>query len=121
MPHRKNHSPDSVKRTGTYSKVFKWQLAKPGDPMPVSVEVVGSFNSWKPVAMPYDRISKIWQLTLHGLPGNCTHHYMLLVNGQPANDRFCDGLAKPETEEEMRFQLQTLRGPRVFMLFSQTK
>ena len=110
-----------AKRPAFFSKVFRWQPAKPGDPKPASVEVAGTFNEWKPAALVPDHATNCWQLTLHNLPGNRTHHYMLLVDGQPASDRHCDGLAVPETEAEKQFQLQTARGPRVFMLFSETK
>jgi hypothetical protein len=46
---------------------------------------------------------------------------MLLVNGKPAKDSNSDGFAIPHTAEEKQFALETPRGPRVFMLFSQTK
>ena len=126
MSHHHSHSHSSVKHgagkpSPTFSKVFRWHPAKPGDPLPASVEVVGSFTEWKPVALVHDRASRAWHLTLHHLPGNRTHNYMLLVDGQPANDRHCDGLSVPHTVEEKQYQLMTPRGPRVFMLFSQTK
>ena len=89
--------------------------------MPVRVEVAGSFNGWQRVALKRDRVSGVWQVTLHDIPGNRTHNYMLLVNGRPVNDKLADGLAVPHTEEEKQHQLETPRGPRVFMLASQTK
>jgi hypothetical protein len=46
---------------------------------------------------------------------------MLLVNGEPAYDKTCDGLAVPHGPEEERYQFMTDKGPRVFMLFAQTK
>jgi len=46
---------------------------------------------------------------------------MLLVNGQPANDKGCDGYALPQGDHEERYAIQTARGPRLFMLFAQTK
>jgi hypothetical protein len=46
---------------------------------------------------------------------------MLLVNGEPAQDKNCDGLATPQDPDEQRYQLMTARGPRVFLLFAQTK
>jgi hypothetical protein len=46
---------------------------------------------------------------------------MLLVNGRPVKDQHSDGLAIPHTAEEKQYQLDTPRGPRVFMLASQTK
>jgi hypothetical protein len=60
-------------------------------------------------------------VTLHDVPCNRTHHYMLLVDGQPVRDEHCDGLAIPRTSQEAQYQLTTPRGPRVLMLFAQTK
>lgn len=111
----------AVKRTQVYSKVFRWHLDPPGSPMPVKVEIVGSFTGWQKVPMKYDRTSAVWQVTLENIPGNCTHNYMLLVNGRPTKDKNSDGLAMPHTDEEKQYALDTPRGPRVFMLFSQTK
>ena len=110
-----------AKRAATFSKIFRWQTEVTGGPQPVSVAVVGSFNNWQKTPLKYDRTNGVWQLTLHDIPGNCTHNYMLLVNGKPANDKNSDGLAIPHTAEEKQFALTTPRGPRVFMLFSQTK
>ncbi len=112
---------DAGKRALTFSKVFRWQPESPGGPMPVRVEVAGTFSSWQRVALKRDRVTGVWQLTLHDIPGNRTHNYMLLVNGRPVNDKFADGLAVPHTDEEKLHQLETPRGPRVFMLASQTK
>ena len=89
--------------------------------MPVRVELVGSFTNWQPVALKRDRVSGIWQVTLHDIPGNRTHSYMLLVNRRPVKDKHADGLAAPHIPEEEQYQLMTPRGPRVFMLYSQTK
>lgn len=89
--------------------------------MPVRVELVGSFNDWKPVPLKRDRASGVWQVALDDIPGNRTHTYMLLVNGRPVKDKHSDGLAIPHTEEEKKHQLDTPRGPRVFMLASHTK
>ncbi len=89
--------------------------------MPVRVEVAGTFNHWQRVALKRDKLSGVWQLTLADIPGNRTHNYMILVNGRPVPDKFADGLALPQTEEEKQHQLETPRGPRVFMLASQTK
>ena len=112
---------DAGKRPVTFSKIFRWQLDPPGGPMPVRVEVAGTFNGWQRAALKRDRVSGVWQLTLADIPGNRTHNYMLLVNGKPAHDKNADGLAVPHTAEEKQHQLETPRGPRVFMLFSQTK
>lgn len=89
--------------------------------MPVRVEVVGSFTDWQPVALKRNRVSGVWEVTLHDIPGNRTHSYMLLVNRKPVSDKHADGLAVPHTPEEHKYQLATPRGPRVFMLYSQTK
>lgn len=105
----------------TFSKVFRWQPPHPHASAPDSVEVVGSFTDWRETALTRDAITNTWQLTLHGIPGNRTHRYMLLVNGEPAQDKSADGLAVPESFDEQRFQLMTPRGPRVFLLFAQTK
>jgi len=118
--HQPPAKPEMGKRSGTFSKVFRWQTDKPG-PQPVAVAVVGTFNGWQPVPLKFDRMQGVWQLTLHDIPGNTTHHYMLLANGKPANDKNADGLAVPHTEAEKPFAITTPRGPRVFMFFSQTK
>ena len=62
-----------------------------------------------------------WQIMLHHIPGNCTHHYMLLVDGQPTSHKHCvTGWPwQSESEAEKQFALLTPRGPRVFMLFQQ--
>ena len=110
-----------VKRTPTFTKNFRWQPENPGGPMPVRVELVGTFTEWKPVALKRDRVSGVWQLALHNIPGNRTHSYMLLVNRRPVADKYADGMAVPHTEEEKHYALETPRGPRMFMLYSQTK
>lgn len=105
----------------TFSKTFRWQPTNPQASLPNSVEVVGSFTAWRAAALVHDKVTNTWQLTLHGIPGNSTHRYMLLVNGEPAQDRNADGLAVPKGFDEQQFQLMTPRGPRVFLLFAQTK
>ena len=105
----------------TFSKVFRWQPSDLSAPMPATVELVGSFTSWQVEAMKRDAVTNTWQLTLHRIPGNRTHRYMLLVNGAPAQDKNCDGLATAEGFEEQQYQLMTARGPRIFLLFAQTK
>jgi hypothetical protein len=111
----------STKRPSKFTKVFRWEPDPPGGPMPVRVEVVGSFNGWQPVALKRDRASGVWQIAIQDVPGNRTHNYMLLVNGRSVHDKHADGLAVPHTPEEQKYQLMTARGPRVFMLYSQTK
>jgi len=110
----------TAKRPQFFSKIFRWQQETPG-PLPVRVEIVGSLTAWQKTPLKYDRTNGIWQLTLENIPGNCTHNYMLLVNGRPTPDKNCDGMAVPRTDEEKQYQLETPRGPRVLMLFSQTK
>jgi len=105
----------------TSSKIFRWQPSDPQAPTPTSVELAGSFTDWRVVALTRDAVTNTSQVTLHGIPGNRTHHYMLLVNGEPAQDKNCDGLAVPEDFEEQQYQLMTAGGPRVFLLFAQTK
>ena len=109
------------KRPVTFTKIFRWQMDPPGGPMPVRVEVAGTFNGWQRVALKRDRTSGVWQATVHDIPGNRTHNYMLLVNNRPVPDKNSDGLAVPHTAEEQQHALTTPRGPRVFMLFSHTK
>ena len=123
MTHKTHHPHVTAapKRGTHFSKAFRWHPAKPGDPKPASVAIAGTFTEWKPVALHHDHATNHWQLTLHHIPGNCTHHYMLLVDGQPTSHKHCDGLAVPATQQEKQYSLQTARGPRVFMLFSNTK
>jgi 1,4-alpha-glucan branching enzyme len=90
-------------------------------PLPESVAVIGSFSDWQAIPLEKDQSGQVWQLMLNNLPGNCTHRYMLLLDGKPAKDANADGLAIPETEQEKAWALTTPRGPRLFMLFSQTK
>jgi 1,4-alpha-glucan branching enzyme len=105
-------------RKQAYSKIFRWQHVN-GD-APAKVEVAGTFNHWRPMPMTRE-VSGGWQLTLQEIPGNRTHHYMILADGQPVQDKFSDGLAVPVGPEEEKFAITTARGPRVFMLFAQTK
>jgi hypothetical protein len=114
------HRPASDRRP-TYSKIFRWRLPDGQTTEPSSVEVVGSFTHWQRVALARDSVLDAWHVTLHHIQGNKTHHYVLLVNGEPAYDKTCDGLAVPHGPEEERYQLMTDKGPRVFMLFAQTK
>lgn len=85
------------------------------------MEVVGSFTDWQRVPMAYDKALKTWHVTLHNVVGNRTHHYVLLVDGKPTFDHTCDGLATPNGPHEKRWQIETEKGPRVMMLFGQTK
>ncbi len=104
-----------------FSKVFRWRLPDGVTEEPKEVHVVGSFSHWQKVEMTRDGKLDAWHVTLHHIPGNRTHHYMLLVDGKPTYDKSCDGLAVPHGFQEEQYQLQTDRGPRVLMLFAQTK
>ena len=105
-------------RKQAYSKIFRWLPAN--GQTPAKVEVTGTFTHWRPVPMTRE-VSGGWHVTLHEIPGNRTHHYMLLADGQPVQDKHSDGLAVPQGPEEEKFAITTFRGPRVFMLFAQTK
>jgi hypothetical protein len=108
-------------RVQTYSKVFRYRLPDGHTQDPRTVEVVGSFTHWKPLALDHDSVLNGWHLTVHHIIGNRTHHYMMLIDSQPFFDKMCDGLAVPHGPQEERFQLMTEKGPRVLMLFAQTK
>ena len=105
----------------TFSKIFRWRLPYGQTQEPTSVEVVGSFTHWQRVPLTRDGVLDAWHVALHHIEGNRTHHYMLLVNGQPAHDTDCDGYAVPHGSHEERYQISTDKGPRVFMLFAQTR
>jgi Glycogen recognition site of AMP-activated protein kinase len=108
-------------RRQTFSKVFRWRLPDGQTHDPQTVEVVGSFTHWQKVPLVRDGILDAWHVTLHHILGNRTHHYMLLVDGKPTYDKNCDGLAVPRGADEERYQVATDKGPRVMMLFAQTK
>jgi hypothetical protein len=115
---KRNHS-----RNGSsyFSKVFRWRLPNGHADAPLSVEVVGSFSQWQKVPLARDSVLDAWHVTLHQIQGNKTHHYMLLIDGKPTYDASCDGIAVARGPDEERYQLITDKGPRVFMLFAQTK
>ena len=108
-------------RPQTFTKVFRWRLPAGQTPEPAAVEVVGTFTKWQKVPMVRDDAQPIWQVTLHDVMCNRTHHYMLLVDGKPVRDEHCDGQAIPRNAQEAQYQLMTPRGPRVLMLFAQAK
>jgi len=105
----------------SYSKVFRWQLPHGQTHKPKIVEIVGSFTGWQRVPLVHDASHHSWQATLHDIQANKTHHYMLLVDGHPTQDKNCDGLAIPHGPEEQKYVISTPRGPRLFMLFAQAK
>lgn len=112
---------DDTHRGPTFSKVFRWRLPDGQTHEPTTVEVAGSFTQWKKVPLMRDGALDAWHVTLHHLQGHRTHHYMLLVDGKPTYDKTCDGLAVPRGPDEERYQVATNKGPRVMMLFAQTK
>ena len=112
---------EAQQRPQTFSKVFRWRLPDGQTQEPATVELVGSFTHWQKVPMLRDSTLDAWHTTIHHVPGNKTHHYMYLVDGKPTCDKNCDGLAVPHGPQEEQYQLLTDRGPRVFMLFAQTK
>ena len=105
----------------SFAKIFRWRLPDGQTEPPAAVEIVGSFTRWQRVPLHRDGVLDAWHATVHHIPGNRTHHYMLLVNGQPTYDKTCDGLAVPHGFDEEQFAMPTERGPRVLMLFSHTK
>lgn len=105
----------------TFSKVFRYRLPDGQTEEPKKVEVVGTFSHWQPVPLHRDGKLDSWHATVHHMPGNRTHHYMLLIDGIPVMDKNCDGLAVPHGPQEEQYALQTARGPRVLMIFAMTK
>jgi hypothetical protein len=117
----KRLAPALADRKQTFTKIFRWQLPAGQKQEPAAVEVVGTFTHWQKVPLMHDHARGGWQVTLDQLAGHRTHHYMLLVDGKPVHDPNCDGLAVPRGPVEEQFAIATARGPRVFMLFAQTK
>jgi hypothetical protein len=109
------------RKAPTYSKAFRWRVPNGHPHPPATVEVVGSFNGWQKAPLAYDPPTKTWQITLHNIQGNRTHHYAILVDGKPACDHASDGLAVPADPTEAQWQVQTDKGPRVMLLFGQAK
>ena len=108
-------------RKATYSKVFRYSAPHGHDHQPSHVEIVGSFTHWRPVSMSLNPQDHNWQVNIEGIESNKTHHYMLLVNGHPHNDKMCDGYAVPHGDIEHRYSITTPRGQRLFLLFAQAK
>jgi hypothetical protein len=108
-------------RKPAYSKVFRWRLPDGQTKAPGAVEVAGSFNHWQKVPLLRDSELDAWHVTIHHIQGHRTHHYMLFVDGQPTYDKACDGYAIPSGPVEEAAALKTDRGPRLLMLFAQTK
>jgi hypothetical protein len=108
-------------KTPTFTKVFRWRLPDGQTALPDTVEIVGSFTQWQKVPLTRDSALDSWHVTIHHMPGHRTHHYMLLVDGQPVADKNADGLAVPHGPQEEQYQLITDRGGRVFLVYAQTK
>lgn len=112
---------DQREQRAGFTKVFRWPVPSGQTPQPTMVEVAGTFSEWHKLPLIYDRPSKSWQLILNNIQGNHTHRYVFVVDGKPAYDKTCDGLAAPESPKEAQWPIETPRGPRVMLLFSQTK
>jgi len=110
-----------VERKLIFTKIFRWRLPDDQTQEPVAVEVAGTFTNWQKVPLIHDPVRGGWHVTLQNIPGNRTHHYMLLADGKPVEDKHSDGMAVPTGAQELQFAIATARGPRVLMLFSQTK
>src|SRR3954467_5585966 len=76
-------------RPATYAKIFRWVLPEGQTVIPNTVEIVGSFTGWQKVALQRNGALNDWQLTLPSVPGHQTHHYMLLAEAQPSQDKNC--------------------------------
>jgi hypothetical protein len=105
----------------TYARIFRWKLPAETSAPPTRVEIVGSFTRWQTVSLTHDPVQKAWSVTISDIPGKRTHHYMLLIDGEPYHDPACDGLVQPMGFDEEQFALPTGKGPRVLMMFAQTK
>jgi 1,4-alpha-glucan branching enzyme len=119
IPHRPGA--DRHEQQTGYNKVFRWPVPAEQTPQPTTVEVAGSFSGWRKVPLAYDPPTKTWQITVNGIEGNRTHQYVILVDGRPSYDKTCDGLAAPQTPDEAKWRIETPKGPRVMLLFGQTK
>ena len=108
-------------RKPVYSKVFRWRLPDGQTQHPASVEVAGTFTHWQKVPLSRDSSVDSWHVMMHHIQGHRTHHYVLFIDGQPTFDKNCDGMAVPHGAVEEGFAVQTPRGPRLCMLFAQTK
>ena len=118
---RPRPEPEKHEQAFGFTKVFRWPVPAGQTPSPATVEVAGTFSEWRKLPLIYDRPSKSWQLIQRDIPGNHTHRYVFLVDGKPAYDKTCDGLAAPESPKEAQWQIDTPKGPRVMLLFSQTR
>lgn len=123
------HKPNGAKGPGhypterklTFAKIFRWHPPEGQPHKPALVQIAGTFTNWQKMSMVHDKVGGGWHATFNHIQGNRTHHYMLLADGKPVQDAHCDGMAIPNGARELQFAIATARGPRVFMLFSQTK
>jgi len=113
--------PETRDQQYVFTKVFRWPVPADQTPQPTKVEVVGSFSDWQRVPLAYDKPTNTWLVTLNNLKNNHTHRYVILVNDKPTYDKTCDGLTVPESPAEAKWQIETPRGPRVLLLFAQTR
>ncbi len=104
-----------------FKKIFRWPVPSSQKSEPTKVEVAGSFTDWQKVPLTYDKPTRTWTVTLNGLQSNHTHRYVVLVDGTPTYDKTCDGLTVPEGPQESKWPIATPRGPRIMLLFAQTK
>ncbi len=104
-----------------FSKVFRYRLPDGHTKDPARVEVAGTFTHWQRIPLHHSGKLDGWHVTIHHIPGNRTHHYMLLVDGTPILDHAADGLSIPHGALEEQFAIDTEKGPRVLMLFAQTR
>ena len=104
-----------------FSKVFRYRLPEGQTTEPQRVEVAGSFTHWQKIPLLHCGKLDGWHTTIHHIPGNRIHHYMLLVDDKPVLDHASDGLAIPRDATEEQFALSTEKGPRVLMLFAQAR
>ena len=112
---------ESREQRNGFTKIFRWPVPAGQSPEPTTVEVVGSFSEWRKLPLSYDPPSRTWQLILNNIEGNRTHRYVILVDGKPSYDKTCDGLVAPLTPDEAKCPIATPKGPRIMLLFSQTK
>jgi hypothetical protein len=108
-------------RKPVFSKVFRWRLPDGDVREPVAVEVIGTFTNWKKVPLARKNAHDGWQVALNEIPSHRTHRYVILVDGKPVADDDNDGYAIPQGPLEQKYHLMTDHGPRVLMLFAQTK
>ena len=118
---RRQPEPGASSQGFGFTKVFRWPVPAEQEPKPTTVEVVGSFSEWHKLPLTYDAPTKTWQLIQREIAGNHTHRYVMLVDGKPSIDQSCDGFALPQGPVEEQWQIATPRGPRVMLMFSQTK